>query len=53
MENCLKRKLADGVLTFCMGVSHVYLTADNDVGYRLSAARADIERMPTIPVPRI
>jgi hypothetical protein len=53
MENCLKRKLADGVLTFCMGVCHVYLTADNDVGYRLSAARADIERMPTIPVPRI
>jgi hypothetical protein len=36
-----------------MGVCHVYLTADNDVGYRLSAARADIERMPTIPVPRI
>jgi hypothetical protein len=53
MENCLKRKLATGALTFCMGVSHAYLTADNDVGYLLSAARADFERMGTIPMPRI
>jgi 2-keto-3-deoxy-L-rhamnonate aldolase RhmA len=30
-----------------------YLTAGNDVGYLLRAARADIERMRTIPVPRI
>jgi 2-keto-3-deoxy-L-rhamnonate aldolase RhmA len=29
-----------------------YLTAGNDVGYLLRAARADIERMRTIPVPR-
>jgi 2-keto-3-deoxy-L-rhamnonate aldolase RhmA len=30
-----------------------YLTAGNDVGYLLRAARVDIERMRTIPVPRI
>jgi 2-keto-3-deoxy-L-rhamnonate aldolase RhmA len=101
MENRLKRKLADGALTFCLGVNQArtpniamiaaaavetagraarshgkslgiggvlfdhglqtelvrlgarYLTAGNDVGYLLRAARADIERMRTIPVPRI
>jgi 2-keto-3-deoxy-L-rhamnonate aldolase RhmA len=29
-----------------------YLTAGNDVQYLLRGARADIERMKTIPVPR-
>lgn len=101
MENRLKRKLADGALTFCLGVNQArtpniamiaaaavetagraarahgkslgiggvlfdhelqtelvrlgarYLTAGNDVSYLLRAARADIERMRTIPVPRI
>jgi 2-keto-3-deoxy-L-rhamnonate aldolase RhmA len=99
MENRLKRKPADGALTFCLGVIQSrtpniamiaaaagydaiyidlehnptslgiggvlfdhelqtelvrlgarYLTAGNDVGYLL---RADIERMRTIPVPRL
>jgi hypothetical protein len=69
MENRLKRKLADGALTFCLGVNQartpniamiaasagfdaIYIDLD-DVGYLLRAARADIERMRTIPVPRI
>jgi 2-keto-3-deoxy-L-rhamnonate aldolase RhmA len=30
-----------------------YLTARNDVGYLLRGARADVERMRTIPVPRL
>ena len=30
-----------------------YLTAGNDVGYLLRGARADVERMRTIPVPRL
>jgi len=101
MENRLKRKLADGALTFHLGVNQArtpntamiaaaavetaeraaqshnkslgiggvlfdhelqtalfrlgarYLTAGNDIGYLLRAAHADIERMRTIPVPRI
>jgi 2-keto-3-deoxy-L-rhamnonate aldolase RhmA len=86
MENRLKRRLADGALTFCLGVNPSrtpniamiaavpgidgvlfghelqtelvrlgarYLTAGNGVGYLLRAARADIERMRTIPVPQL
>jgi hypothetical protein len=44
MENNLKRKLADDALTFCLGV--------NDVQYLLRCARADIEGVITLPVPR-
>jgi hypothetical protein len=61
MENRLKRKLADGALTFCLGVSQarapnsatIAASGGNDVGYLLRAACADIERMRTIAVPRI
>jgi hypothetical protein len=45
MENRLKRKLADGALTFCPGV--------NQARTPNITARADIDRMRTIPVPRI
>jgi hypothetical protein len=57
MEHRLKRKLSDGALTFSLGVdqartpSIVIIAAS--AGFAGRAARADIERMRTIPVPRI
>jgi hypothetical protein len=45
MDNRLKRKLADGALTFCLGV--------NQARTPNIAMIADIDRMRTIPVPRI
>jgi hypothetical protein len=58
MENSLKRKLADDALTFCLGVNQartpniamIGAAAGSDVQYLLRGARADIERMKTLPV---
>jgi hypothetical protein len=61
MEDRLKRKLADGagrvlfdhaLQTELVRLGTRYLTAGNDVGYLLRTARADIQRMRTIPVPQ-
>ena len=45
MENRLKRKLADDELTSCLGVNQARTP-------NIAMARADIERMKTLPVPR-
>jgi 2-keto-3-deoxy-L-rhamnonate aldolase RhmA len=67
MENRLKRMLADGALTFCLSVNQARIpkvtmiaaAAGFDAIYvdlehnPTRGARADVERMRTIPVPRL